>query len=295
MRGFGALSAPLRGAIWMIMGGLSLVVMSADIRYLVPKFSILELIFLRSVISLCLILPWALRGGAGVLRTRRLGLHVFRNAIHYLGNLGWFLGVILVPLADVAALQFTIPLFLVVMAALILRENIGPHRWWATAIGFTGMLVIVRPGYIPIGLGAVALVLSSMFYASSQTATKILSRTDSPNLVLFYMTVIFVPMSFVPALFGWVTPGLDDVVPMLVLGITGFTAHFCIIRSFAAADASFVIPFDFLRLPMSAVAGFLLFHEQPDMWVWIGASIIFASAYYNTRRETRPAPPEGPR
>ncbi len=287
MSGFDALPAPLRGAIWMIMGGLSLVIMAADIRYLVPKFSILEMIFLRSVISLCLILPWALRGGAGVLRTRRLGLHVFRNAIHYLGNLGWFLGVILVPLADVAALQFTIPLFLVVMAALILRENIGPHRWWATAIGFTGMLVIVRPGYIPIGIGAVALVLSSMFYASSQTATKILSRTDSPNLVLFYMTVIFVPMSFVPALFGWVTPGLDDVVPLLVLGITGFTAHFCMIRSFAAADASFVVPFDFLRLPMSAVVGFLLFHEQPDMWVWIGASIIFASAYYNTRRETR--------
>ncbi len=287
MSGFGALSAPLRGAIWMIMGGLSLVVMAADIRYLVPKFSILEMIFLRSVISLCLILPWALRGGAVALRTRRLGLHVFRNAIHYLGNLGWFLGVILVPLADVAALQFTIPLFLVVMAALILRENIGPHRWWATAIGFTGMLVIVRPGYIPIGIGTVALLLSSMFYASSQTATKILSRTDSPNLVLFYMTVIFVPMSFVPALFGWVTPGLDDVVPLLVLGITGFTAHFCMIRSFAAADASFVIPFDFLRLPMSAVAGFLLFNEQPDMWVWIGASIIFASAYYNTRRETR--------
>lgn len=287
MSGFNALPAPLRGAIWMIMGGLSLVIMAADIRYLVPKFSILELIFLRSVISLCLILPWAIRGGAGVLRTRRLGLHVFRNAIHYLGNLGWFLGVILVPLADVAALQFTIPLFLVVMAALILRENIGPHRWWATAIGFTGMLVIVRPGYIPIGLGAVALLLSSMFYASSQTATKILSRTDSPNLVLFYMTVIFVPISFVPALFGWVTPGLGDVVPLLVLGITGFTAHFCMIRAFAAADASFVVPFDFLRLPMSAVVGFLLFQERPDMWVWIGASIIFASAYYNTRRETR--------
>lgn len=295
MSGFNALPAPLRGAIWMVMGGLSLVIMAADIRYLVPKFSILELIFLRSVISLCLILPWALKGGAGVLRTRRLGLHVFRNAIHYLGNLGWFLGVILVPLADVAALQFTIPLFVVVMAALILRENIGPHRWWATAIGFTGMLVIVRPGYIPIGTGALALLMSSMFYASSQTATKILSRTDSPNLVLFYMTVIFVPISFVPALFGWVTPGLDDVVPLLVLGITGFTAHFCMIRAFAAADASFVVPFDFLRLPMSAVIGFLLFQERPDMWTWIGASIIFASAYYNTRRETHPAPPKEPR
>ena len=295
MSGFNALPAPLRGAIWMVMGGLSLVIMAADIRYLVPKFSILELIFLRSVISLCLILPWALKGGAGVLRTRRLGLHVFRNSIHYLGNLGWFLGVILVPLADVAALQFTIPLFLVVMAALILRENIGPHRWWATAIGFMGMLVIVRPGYIPIGTGALALLLSSMFYASSQTATKILSRTDSPNLVLFYMTVIFVPISFVPALFGWVTPGLDDVVPLLVLGITGFTAHFCMIRAFAAADASFVVPFDFLRLPMSAVIGFLLFQERPDMWTWIGASIIFASAYYNTRRETHPAPPKEPR
>jgi drug/metabolite transporter (DMT)-like permease len=287
MKSFSRLSGPVRGAIWMILGGASLVAMAADVRYLTPKFSILEMIFLRSVISLCLILPWALKSGAAALKTRRAGLHVFRNVIHYLGNLGWFLGVVLVPLADVAALQFTIPLFLVVMAALILRENIGAHRWWATAIGFAGMLVIVRPGYIPIGIGTAALVFSALFYASSQTATKILSRTDSPNLVLFYMGIVFVPISFVPALYDWVTPGWEDVGPLLVLGITGFTAHFCMIRSLAAADASFVVPFDFLRLPMSALAGYLLFSEQPDTWVWIGASIIFGSAYYSTRRETR--------
>lgn len=287
MNPFSALPGAVRGAVWMVSGGVLLVLMAIDVRYLAPKFSVLEMIFIRSTLTLCFMLPWAYRTRVGGLATKRFPLHVFRNVIHYLGNLGWFLGVTLVTLADLSALQFTIPLFTIVMAALILRENVGPHRWSAAAIGFIGALIIIRPGYIPIELGTIAVLLSAIFYATSSIATKKLSSTESPNLVLFYMGVVFVPVSLGPALFVWVTPGWEDALPFLFLGMTGAGAHYCLIRAFAAADASFVTPFDFLRLPVSAAFGFVLFGETTQVWTWVGAVIIFAATYHVTWRETR--------
>ena len=242
---------------------------------------------MRSVVSFFLILPWAIRVGLIDLRTKRLGLHVFRNTIHYCGNVGWFVGVTLVPLADLSALQFTVPLFTVIMAAIFLRETVGAHRWAATAIGFLGALLIIRPGFVAIGPGTLAVMLSALFYASSQVSTKALSRTEHPNVVLFYMSLIFIPISAIPAAFVWTTPLWEDTVPILLLGIFGYLAHFCIIRAFTAADASFVMPFDFLRLPIAALFGFFLYLEKPDIWVWAGAVIIFGSTYYITWRENR--------
>jgi len=286
---FNGLPPLVRGPIWMIMGGLALLMLALVIRDMQSKYHVLEMIFLRSVISLLLILPWALRQKRDDLKTKRLPLHIFRNSIHYLGNIGWFLGVTWVSLADVQALQFTTPLFTIILAAMFLRETVGPHRWIATAIGFVGALVIIRPGFIPISAGTIAVVLSAVFYASSQTATKSLSRTDNPNAILLYMSLIFIPISAIPAAFVWVTPDLEDAIPIILLGVFGYLAHACIIRSFATADASYVMPFDFLRLPFAAVVGYFLYQEQPEIWVWIGATIIFVATYYITLREAQAA------
>ena len=257
---FNALPAIVRGPLWMIMGGLSLILLAIVIRHLQSKYHVLEMIFLRSVISFLLILPWALRQRRRELTTKRLPLHIFRNGIHYLGNIGWFVGVTLVSLADLQALQFTTPLFTIILAAIFLRELVGPHRWIATALGFVGALIIIRPGFIPIGAGTIAVVLSAMF-----------------------------PLSAIPAAFVWVTPAWEDTIPIILLGMFGYLAHACIIRSFATADASYVMPFDFLRLPIAAAFGFFLYQERPDFWVWIGATIIFVATYYITWREAQAA------
>ena len=135
-RAFNLLPGTVRGALWMVMGGLFLTLLAIVIRHLQQRYNVLEMILMRSVVSFFLILPWAIRVGLIDLRTKRLGLHVFRNTIHYCGNVGWFVGVTLVPLADLSALQFTVPLFTVIMAAIFLRETVGAHRWAATAIGF---------------------------------------------------------------------------------------------------------------------------------------------------------------
>ncbi len=286
MNFFSALPAPARGAIWMVMAGISLTLMAIDVRYLAPKFSVLEMIFIRSLFVLAFMLPWAWRVGLAGLATRRPGLHIFRNVIHYVGNLGWFVGVTLISLADVSALQFTVPLFTVCMAALVLYETIGRHRWIATLVGLFGMLIIVRPGYIPIELGTAAVLSSAIFYAISLIAVRKLSFTEPPNRVLFYMAVVFVPLSAGPAMMAWVTPGWVDFWPILILGVTGWFSHFCIIRAFSAADASFITPFDFLRLPVAAGFGWLLYEEVSDAWTWAGAMVIFAATYYNTRQES---------
>jgi drug/metabolite transporter (DMT)-like permease len=286
-RAFNRLPDTARGAIWMVMGGLFLTLLALVIRHLQSRYNVLEMILLRSIVSFLLILPWAIRVGMIDLRTQRLGLHVFRNTIHYCGNIGWFVGVTLVPLADLSALQFTVPLFTLVLAAIFLRETIGAHRWAATATGLLGALLIIRPGFVAIGPGTIAVILSAVFYASSQVSTKALSRTEHPNVVLFYMSLIFIPISAIPAAFVWKSPLLEDAIPIVLLGVTGYLAHFCIIRAFTAADASFVMPFDFLRLPIAALFGFILYLEKPDIWVWAGAIIIFCSTYYITWREHR--------
>ena len=259
---FNKLPATVRGAIWMVLGGLSLIFLAIVIRDIQEKFNVLQMIFLRSVVSFIIILPWALRQNSWDIKTRRLPLHIFRNTIHYLGNVGWFIGVTLVTLADLQALQFTVPLFTILMAMIFLGEKVGVHRWTATCIGFIGALIIIRPGFIELSTGTIAVVLSAIFYAASQTSTKSLSNTDSPNAILFYMSIIFVPLSAIPAFYVWVTPGLEDLIPIILLGIFGYAAHACIIRAFAAADASYVMPFDFFRLPMAAIFGFILYQES---------------------------------
>ena len=284
---FKKLPPTARGAIWMVLGGVSLILLAIVIRELQSKFHILQMIFMRSFISFLIILPWAVRQKREDVKTKRLPLHILRNSMHYLGNVGWFLGVTLVTLADVQALQFTVPLFTIVMTAIFLKERVSLHRWIATFLGFVGALIIIRPGFIEIGLGTIAVVFSAIFYASSQTATKSLSNTDTPNAILFYMGIIFILISSGPAIYVWKMPSSEDIIPILLLGIFGYLAHAFIIRALASADASYVMPFDFLRLPIAAVFGLFLYGEWPDLWVWTGAAVIFSATYYITWHEKR--------
>ena len=282
-----ALSGPVRGAFWMIGAAMSLVAMAVLVRVLTPKYSVFELIFLRNVINLALMLPWIMRAGLGSLKTPRLVGHGLRNAFLYSGNVAWFFGVTMVSLADLAALQFTMPLFTIVMARLALREKIGVHRWAATAAGFAGALIIIRPGVVAFDLGAIVVLAAAFLYSCAYIVTKQLSSTESGNVVVFYMSVFILAFSFVPAMVVWQTPDWADAPALIALGIVGYSTHFCVTHAMAAADASYVAPYDFLRLPISAILGYTLFQEVADPWVWAGAAVIFWAAYYNTWMEIR--------
>ena len=271
----------------MIGAAASLVAMAILVKYLTPQYHVLELIFLRNLVNLALMLPWLAAAGLAALKTRRMGAHAVRNAFLYAGNVAWYFGVTLVPLAELAALQFTMPIFTVVMAGLVLRETIGLHRALVVGVGFAGTLIIVRPGAVDLGAGPFVVLAAAFLYSCSFIVTKQLSSTDSGNQVVFYMSLFILIFSAIPAAFVWRTPDLADAVPLIAMGVSGYSTHYCVTRSMAAADASFVVPFDFLRLPMSIGFGYVLFAEPLEPWTWLGAALIFAGAYYNTWRESR--------
>ena len=193
----------------------------------------------------------------------------------------------LIALADVASLQFTSPLFTAIIAAALLGEKIGGHRMVAILVGFAGALIIIRPGMIPINLGTVMILIAAFLYSCAHVVTKRLSATESGSTVVFYMSVTILVYSAIPAFFVWQTPAWADMPAMIGLGVTGYATHYCITRSLAVGDASFVIAFDFMRLPFSAIIGWLLFREMLDAWTVAGALIIFAAGYYSTMREAK--------
>ena len=182
----------------MIGAATSLTIMAVLVRFLTPQIPVEEQIFLRNIITLCLTLPWMLRSGVTAFRTSRFGGHALRNGFLYTGNVAWFYGVTLVPLADLSALQFTMPLFTVLLAAVFLRERMGSHRWIATAIGFTGALVIIQPGASAIQLGSFVVLAAAFLYSCSYIVTKHLSDTESGTVVVFYMSITITVYSLVP-------------------------------------------------------------------------------------------------
>lgn len=280
------MSNAAKGALWMIAAAAALTAMAVCIRYL-PTYSVLLMIFLRNVINLVLMAPSMVRQGKSMIVTQRLGTHALRNLFLYSGNCAWFYGVTLIALADVASLQFTSPLFTAIIAAAFLGEKIGGHRMVAILVGFAGALIIIRPGVIPINLGTVMILIAAFLYSCAHVVTKRLSDTESGSTVVFYMSVTILVYSAIPAFFVWQTPAWADMPAMIGLGITGYATHYCITRSLAVGDASFVIAFDFMRLPFSAILGWLLFREILDIWTVAGALIIFAAGYYSTVREAK--------
>ena len=280
------MSNAAKGALWMIAAAAALTAMAVCIRYL-PAYSVLLMIFLRNVINLVLMAPSMIRQGKSMIVTQRLGTHALRNLFLYSGNVAWFYGVTLIALADVASLQFTSPLFTAIIAAAFLGEKIGGHRMVAILVGFAGALIIIRPGMIPINLGTVMILIAAFLYSCAHVVTKRLSDTESGSTVVFYMSVTILVYSAIPAFFVWQTPAWADMPAMIGLGITGYATHYSITRSLAVGDASFVIAFDFMRLPFSALLGWLLFREMLDTWTVAGALIIFAAGYYSTMREAK--------
>lgn len=263
--------------------------MTILVRQLSADYSSFEILFFRNLVSVCILLPLAMRSGLSSLKTQRLQLHSLRALLSYIGVLLLFYGIANIPLPDVTALSFTQPLFVVVLAALILKEVVNGARWIAVIAGFVGLLVIVRPGVVAVELATVLVLLSAFSYAVSNICVKRLMTTDTANQSVFYFNLLMLPIALIPALFVWVTPALADLPLFVAIGVNGTIAVYAYARSFTLADASAVMPFDFLRMPMAATAAFLLFSETGDIWTWVGSVIIFASSYFLARSSSKSA------
>lgn len=281
--------ASLRGVLWMTAASFFYACLYVLIRRLTESVPIFELVFLRAALGVALMLPWLMGAGLGALRTTQWRAYGVRAVIVTAGMVCWFYGLARLPVSDATALLFTLPLFTVLLAGPVLGETVGVHRWAATGVGFVGALIIIRPGVVEVSLAAGAVLFTALTYAAGQILTKRLTRTESSNALVFYMFALMAVATAPPAAYVWRTPAWVDVPWILALGILSAIAQQCITRSFAAAPASVVGPFNFLKLPFVAVIAFVWFAELPDPWTWLGGAVIFASAYYIARRESRTA------
>ena len=260
-------------------------VLTGLIRHLSATLDPLEIVFFRNLFGLIVMLPWLMRQGLGTLSTRRPWLHALRAAFGLVAMTCWFTAITRVNLADAVALSFTTPLFATVAAVILLGEVVRSRRWSAVLIGFVGAMVILRPGFHEIPPAAFLVLLSSSVMAVGMMMIRMLSRTDSTGAIVFYMVLFLTPASLVPALFVWRTPTPEELLWLLLLGGSATLGHLCLTRAFAVAEATQVVPFDFIRLPLIALMGFVIFGEAIDVWTGVGAAIIVCSSVYIAHRE----------
>ena len=273
-------SDAIKGALWMLGASFCYVASATLTRYLDGSYHTFELAFLRCLVGVCVLTPLVLRSGIAQLKTKIFHYHCMRMVITYIAILLWFYAAELVPVGDFFAIQFATPLFTIAAAALLLRENVSLKSWMAALVGFGGVLLIVRPGYVPISIGVIAAVGTALSYALVNTVIKIMSRHDSPTVMTFYANVLILPVSAVPAFFVWKTPLWEDVPTLLGVALFATMAQFCVANSISLADARIVQPMNFLRMPIAAAMGFLVFSEFPDAFTWVGALIISGAAWY---------------
>jgi drug/metabolite transporter (DMT)-like permease len=275
----------LRGALWMGGAVLSFTAMAVAARELHRHMGSFEIVFLRSVVMLAIVLALVPRAGIPAIRTRRFALHLWRNAIHFLGQVLWVYSIGALTLATVFAIEFTMPVWTALLAWIFLKEKLSAPRLVMLALGLAGVLIILRPGGGSFHPAALGMILGSLCYASSFIFTKRLSSTDSALAVLLWMAVIQTPISLAAAVPQWVAPVAVDLPWILAIGAGSFCAHYCMTRAMRLADAMVVVPIDFIRLPLIALVGAMFYGEALDPMVFVGAAIIFAGTYYSVSRE----------
>lgn len=252
----------------------SLLAMALAGRELAAEVSVFEIMLFRNVICLAIICPLLGLYGRRFLATKRIGLHGFRNLVHFFAQSGWFYGLAMLPLAEVFAIEFTTPIWTAILAALFLAERLTGRRLAGTLLGFIGILIILRPGVAIIDPAAIAVLAAALGFAVTFVTTKSLTATDQPLTILFYMNLMQLPLGMVPALAHWVTPSVDLWPWVLVTGLAGMGSHYCFARAFALADAGTVAPIDFVRLPLAVAIGYLIYHEPADGLMFLGAVVI---------------------
>jgi len=282
--------AVLRAALWMLGAVVSFSSMAVAGRAVSFELDTFEIMMYRSVVGFVLVLAVArATGHARGITTRSPGLHLVRNLSHFTGQNLWFYAITMIPLAQVFALEFTSPLWVLVLSPLILGERMTRVRALAAVIGFTGILIVARPGPETINAGTLAAAGAALGFAGSILATKRLTRTETLTCILFWMTLTQI-------VFGLICAGLDGEIALpsavsvpwlFVIGCAGLMAHVCLTTALSIAPAALITPVDFLRLPLIAVIGLMVYGEAIDAAVLIGAAVIFGANYVNLWHETR--------
>jgi drug/metabolite transporter (DMT)-like permease len=276
------------GILWVTLSMALFAVLAAGSRTATDLgYHPLQVVFLRNFSAVLLMLPMLYWRGGELYRSTSLHLYSLRVAISFVSMCAWFYALSLIPLGEVTAIGFLTPLFGTLCAIVFLGEVVRIRRWTAIAVGLIGAMIILRPGASAFGFGQACALVSALAGGVMGILLKRLAAADHPDKIVFLTALMLTPISLVPALFVWKWPGLDIVPALLVIAITAVTGHAALMRGYRSAEASLIMSLEFVRLPFAVTIGYFMFGELIDKWTWIGAGIIFASAYYITRREAK--------
>jgi drug/metabolite transporter (DMT)-like permease len=260
--------------------------MAVVIRLASAQLHPFEIAFFRNLFGLMFALPLLLKHGPGLLKTSKLPLYLFRSTIGIVSMLCGFWAIVNLPLAQAVSLSYSTPLFVTIGAVLVLGEVVRARRWTAVALGFVGVILIVQPGsaFSP---GVLVALLAAALSAAVAISIKFLSRTEKPDAIVLYTTLLWVPLSLLPALWVWENPEGMTWLWIVLAGFFGTAGHMCWARALKLGDASMLTPISFLQVPIVATAGYVLFDERLDVWIGVGAGVIFAANAYIAHREAQ--------
>jgi len=278
----------VRGALWMLGSALGFTAMTVLIKFLGDDYPAALQTFYRQAAGLVILLPIILRRGKAAFATTRPGILFFRSAAGTLGMILSFYAFQKMPLADANALSFTRTLWLVPLAAFVVRETVGPLRIGAAVVGFLGVLLMVRPGAggeFALGLPALAMLTASFLFALTITGMKVMTRDHSPTVLLVWAATLGFIFAIPGAFIAWRWPEPVDLALLCLMGVLGTITQACYIKGMQAGDAAAMAPVDYTRLVFTVAAGFLIFHELPNVWTMAGAGVVVASTLFITIRE----------
>jgi len=281
------LPANVQGALWLVAGGFIFTSTSAMIRLLSTQIESVQTAFFRAVISVILLLPLIAAGRVRPWHSKRIKGHFWRTFMGTTSMVLGFYAVSMLPLADATALSFSQPLFSVCVAALIVGEKVRWRRWSATIVGFIGVLVMVRPGAGSLQPGALIALTNALTVALSILLVKRLSDSETPLMILTQFAIWSTLLLVVPAIWVWRWPTAWGWVLAVGVSASATVGQYFWVQAFKAGEMSAVAPFEYLRLPFAVFMGWLIWGQMPELWTYVGAAIVIASALYIAQREAQ--------
>ena len=275
---------PIRAGLWMMGAVVSFTLMAVAGREVLHELDTFEVMMYRSLMGICIVLIFSkVAGTFNEINVQQLTLHLTRNITHFIGQNLWFFAVTAITLPQLFAFEFSVPIWVALFAPIFLSEKLTKRRLFAALIGFFGILIVARPDNIGVTPGIIAAALCAICFTGTGIATKLLTRTQSITCILFWLTVMQAILGIICAGYDFDIsfPSQSSLPWVILIGLAGLLAHFCITKALQLADAIVVYPMDFVRLPLATAVGVLFYNEPIQLLVFVGAAIILGANFLN--------------
>jgi len=273
----------MNSKLWMLLSVFSFCFVAIGVKQINTNISPFQIIFFRALvglITLLIILPKKTITGS----IANIKQHLFRNVVHLIAQYGWVVGIVYLSLAEVTAIEFTTPIWILILAAIFLKEKITSKKTSSILLAFIGVLIILKPGLEIISYNSIVVLLSAICFAIAHTSTKKLVQSNSASDVVFIMCLTQLPISFLCTYSNWNWPNFTDYFWLLLIGLSGIAAHFSMAKALKKEAISRLIPLDYLRLPILILVGIFFYKESFDTTIIIGGSLIFIGNYINQKK-----------